>query len=111
MNIHNLTCPGCHSPDHIENVANGEVWFYYKCNACSTKMLIDKETRDIHSYNLVTIYKEKVYEGCFYIKQSIFRLDCSPSPGDWSIVLRFNFLPSFDASNFAKKLPTLLTFY
>jgi hypothetical protein len=110
MNIHNLTCPGCHSPDHIENVINGEVWFHWKCNVCQTKILTEKETRKISTYYLVATYKDIIYEGMFVINSSIFRLD-RYSPGKWTPVFKLSFLPEFDASNFAKKLPIILTFY
>jgi hypothetical protein len=117
-NIHNITCPGCHSPNYIENRFNGEIWFYWRCSFCQTKIQTLAESGEMTHYSLLATYKDNNYEGNFYLKPGYFQLVLLAEWNDnvgrsypWQPIFKLPFLPNFDASNFPQKLPTLLTFY
>lgn len=110
-NIHNIICPGCGSTDHIENILKGEVWLYWDCNSCKTRIHTEIASGKITSYMLKTTYKNIRYEGIFYLWESTFQLGHYNVLGVWCPLFKLSFLPRFDANNFTQKLPTLLTFH
>ena len=119
-NIHNITCPGCDSPDRIKNIVSGVALFYWNCDQCGTRIQTEAETGEILLYAFYIDYNDASYEGSFFLKTQVFRLDYwTPGKfvhnlnlrGSWQSVFRLDFLPNWNINTFAHKLPTLLTFH